>query len=62
MGLEVWSPSSQYHTFLRQIIFSGDKSYSKKCLKFKVPKMPKVKDVNHFYNRQYSTTLAHFTF
>jgi len=26
-----------------------------------VPKMPKVKDDNHFYNRQNSAILAHFT-
>jgi hypothetical protein len=26
----------------------GNRDVRKKCLKFKVPKMPKVKDENHF--------------
>jgi hypothetical protein len=34
--------------FLREIILSGVKNCFKKCPKFKVPKMPKVKDFNHF--------------
>jgi len=39
---------NDFYTFSVRIFFSATITCSKKCLKFKVPKMPKVKDDNHF--------------
>jgi hypothetical protein len=43
------APLNFFGDFCGNVVLYAILSYSTKCLKFEMPKMPKVKDDNHFY-------------
>jgi hypothetical protein len=47
-GRACQSLKNYFCAFSNKIFMKAILRYSNKCLKFKVPKMPKIKDANHF--------------